>query len=113
MPADCVFCRIVAGELPADILHREEGLIVIRDIKPAAATHVLVIPERHIQDLRALGGPDRELWWRLTGAATTVAGRLGHDDGYRFYVSVGPGGGQTVPHLHIHVLGGAVTRLPQ
>lgn len=113
MPEDCVFCRIVGGELPADVVHREPDLLVIRDINPVAATHVLVIPERHVADLRELEPGDADLWWRLTQTANTVAAKLGHAAGYRFFVSVGSGGGQTVPHLHVHVLGGGMTRLPQ
>ncbi len=113
MPQDCVFCRIVRGELPAEVVHREDGLLAIRDINPVARTHVLVIPDRHIADLRELSAGDADLWWQLTQAASRVAADLGHADGYRFFVSVGPGGGQTVFHLHVHVLGGAMTRLPQ
>ncbi len=112
MPEACIFCRIVRGELPAEVVHREAGLVAIRDIQPVAATHVLVIPERHVADLRGLGPEDADLWWRLTRAANQVAEQLGHTTGYRFYVSVGPGGGQTVFHLHIHVLGGPMARLP-
>jgi len=103
----------VSGELPAEVVHREQGLVAIRDIHPVADTHVLVIPERHVADLRELTSADRDLWWRLTQAANRVAEQLGHSTGYRFFVSVGSGGGQTVFHLHVHVLGGAMTRLPQ
>lgn len=109
---DCVFCRIVAGDLPANVILREDGILAFLDIHPAASTHALVIPERHIEDLRLLAPEDAPLWLRLTSAAHRVAAELGHEDGYRFYVSVGPGGGQTVPHLHVHVLAGEMRRLP-
>ena len=110
MPDDCVFRRIVAGELPANVVLREEGIIAFLDIHPAASTHALVVPERHIDDLRQMD--DAQLWLRLTQAAHKVAEELGHAEGYRFYVSVGAGGGQTVPHLHVHVLAGEMRRLP-
>ncbi len=112
MVEDCVFCRIVAGELPANVVYREDGILAFIDIHPAASTHALVIPERHIEDLRHLTDDDAALWLRLTLAAHHVAEELGHPQGYRFFVSVGPGGGQTVPHLHIHVLAGEMRRLP-
>ncbi|NNM96018.1 MAG: HIT domain-containing protein [Candidatus Dormibacteraeota bacterium] len=112
MSEDCIFCRIVSGDLPAQVIHREEGLLAIMDIHPVAETHALVIPERHISDLRDLMPEDAGLWLRLTQAAHQVALDLGHAQGYRFYVSVGPGGGQSVPHLHIHVMAGAMRRLP-
>jgi histidine triad (HIT) family protein len=77
-----------------------------------AETHVLVIPERHIEDLRQLQEEDAPLWLRLAQVANVVAADLGHEEGYRFYVSVGSAGGQTVPHLHIHVMAGSMRRLP-
>jgi histidine triad (HIT) family protein len=112
MADECIFCRIVAGDLPAQVIHREAGLIAIMDIHPVADTHALVIPERHIEDLRQLETSDADLWLRLTQAAHKVALDLGHPEGYRFYVSVGAGGGQTVPHLHVHVMAGPMRRLP-
>ncbi|HVB53748.1 MAG TPA: HIT domain-containing protein [Candidatus Acidoferrales bacterium] len=112
MPADCLFCRIVAGELPADEVHRERGILAFKDIHPVAETHVLVIPEQHIEDLRQLREEDAALWLRLTQVANEVAADLGHEEGYRFYVSVGSAGGQSVPHLHIHVMAGSMRRLP-
>jgi histidine triad (HIT) family protein len=112
MGSDCLFCRIVAGELPADEVHREPGIIAFKDIHPVAETHVLVIPERHIEDLRQLQEEDAPLWLRLAQVANVVAADLGHEEGYRFYVSVGSAGGQTVPHLHIHVMAGSMRRLP-
>jgi len=110
--SDCLFCRIVAGELPSDQVHSEPGIIAFKDIHPVAETHILVVPEKHIEDLRQLQEEDAELWLRLAQVANEVAADLGHEQGYRFYVSVGPEGGQTVPHLHIHVLAGSMRRLP-
>ena len=112
MTSDCLFCRIVAGELPADEVQREPGILAFKDIHPVAETHVLVIPERHIEDLRQLKEEAAPLWLRLRQVANEVAADLGHEDGYRFYVSVGSAGGQTVPHLHIHVMAGSMRRLP-
>ena len=110
--SECLFCRIVSGELPADVVHREKGIIAFTDIHPVAETHVLVVPERHIDDLRHIQDSDAELWLRMACVANEVAADLGHEQGYRFYVSVGSAGGQTVPHLHIHVMGGSMRRLP-
>ncbi len=112
MAQECVFCRIIAGELPADFVYRGRGVVGFRDIHPVADTHVLVVPEIHIQDLRDLGEEHAGLWLTLAQVANQVARELGHADGYRFYVSVGAAGGQTVPHLHVHVLGGAMRRIP-
>lgn len=110
--SECIFCRIVAGELPSDEVYREPGIIAFKDIHPVAETHVLVVPEKHIEDLRHLQEEDKELWFRISQVANAVALDLGHEQGYRFYVSVGSAGGQTVPHLHVHVMAGSMRRLP-
>lgn len=99
---DCLFCTLVAS---GDHVHAAEGFVAIRDIAPKAETHLLVLPERHIDTLREIGQfPDEEAARMLRFVAETAA-RAGLDD-YRVIVNVGPGGGQTVFHLHWHVLGG-------
>lgn len=99
---DCLFCTLVAG---GDHVHAADGFVAIRDIAPKAETHLLVLPERHIDTLRDIGQfPDEEAARMLRFVAETAA-RAGLDD-YRVIVNVGPGGGQTVFHLHWHVLGG-------
>ena len=106
--ADCLFCRIVAGDIPAKIVKRTDDAVAFRDIDPRAPTHVLVIPTRHLPAVRDARGPDGE---RLLGAllafAAEVAGELGLDaNGYRIVTNTGPDAGQSVDHLHLHVLGG-------
>ena len=104
---DCLFCRIVAGEIPSTRVHDDDLIIAIRDIAPRAPTHILLIPRRHIPsaaDLLETDGP-------LLGRIFRVAGDLAHsegiaDAGYRLVSNVGQWGGQTVDHLHLHLMGG-------
>lgn len=105
--AECLFCRIAAGEVPATIVHRDELVVAIRDIAPRAPTHVLLIPRAHIgsaADLTELDGP-------MLGRLFEVAARVARDEGiaehgYRLVSNVGRWAGQTVEHLHVHLLGG-------
>ncbi len=100
---DCIFCRLVAG---GEHVYAADGFVAVRDIAPKAETHLLVLPERHVPTLRDIGElEDAELGRMLRFVAETAA-RAGLDD-YRVIVNVGPGGGQTVFHLHLHVLGGS------
>ncbi len=106
--ADCLFCRIVAGEVPATMVKRTADAVAFRDIDARAPTHVLVIPTRHVAAVRDASGPDGE---RLLGGllrfAADVAGELGLDaGGYRIVTNTGKDAGQSVDHLHLHVLGG-------
>jgi histidine triad (HIT) family protein len=103
---DCLFCRIVADEIPSDRVYEDDAVIAFRDIAPRAPTHVLVIPRRHVADAHALSGEDDALLGRLFAAARRVADDAGLDRGYRVVTNVGPESGQTVFHLHLHVLGG-------
>jgi histidine triad (HIT) family protein len=106
MTADCLFCRIVAGEIPATTVHDDDLVIAIRDINPQAPTHVLVMPRRHVASVAALTEADAPLLSRLFAVATDLAGSEGLDGGWRLVANVGPDGGQTVDHLHLHLLGG-------
>ena len=104
---DCVFCKIVAGEIPADVLYQDDKVIAFRDINPLAPTHLLIIPKNHIPSLAQL--PDAEL--SLIGDMVNIANRLAKsegiaEDGYRVVINCGKQGGQLVPHLHMHLLGG-------
>ena len=103
---DCLFCRIVAGEVPSDPVHDDDDVIAFRDIAPRAPTHVLVIPRRHIPDVHALTESDGDLLAKLFTAVRQVADAAGLDNGYRVVTNVGPESGQTVFHLHFHLLGG-------
>ncbi|HWH27696.1 MAG TPA: histidine triad nucleotide-binding protein [Mycobacteriales bacterium] len=103
---DCLFCRIVAGEVPADVVHETERTLAFRDIGPQAPTHVLVVPREHHADAAAVVDADPGLLADVMAAAVDVARRAGLDGGYRLVANTGDDGGQTVPHLHVHVLGG-------
>jgi histidine triad (HIT) family protein len=106
--ADCLFCKIVAGEIPAKIVKRSEHAVAFRDIDPKAPTHVLVIPVKHVPAVRDAKGPDGEqLVGRTLAFAADVATDLGLDvGGYRLVTNTGKDSGQSVDHLHFHLLGG-------
>jgi histidine triad (HIT) family protein len=106
-PADCVFCRIVAGAVPADIVLRTEHAVAFRDLNPQAPVHVLVVPRRHIDDAGALGPDDADELADILVAARQVAEAEGiAARGYRLVFNVGEDASNSVPHLHLHVLGG-------
>jgi histidine triad (HIT) family protein len=105
MSGGCIFCRIATGEVPADVVNRADGLIAIRDVAPKADVHVLVMPERHVETLREIDTLGADEAKRLLEFLADTARVLGVDD-YRVIVNVGPGGGQTVFHLHCHLLAG-------
>jgi histidine triad (HIT) family protein len=103
--ADCLFCRIAAGEIPADVVFEDELVIVFRDINPQAPTHVLAIPRRHLDSAAGLTDADGDLLAALFGALRHVA-EAADLQGYRVVSNVGPESGQSVFHLHFHLLGG-------
>lgn len=106
MPSDCLFCRIVAGDDPAEIVGRDEGVVAIRDIFPRAPFHVLILAEQHIQSADDLTDEHAGLLTAAFRLARTVAAEGDTADGYRIATNVGTLGGQAIPHLHLHVLGG-------
>ena len=106
MNAECLFCRIAAGEIPAEVVHSDEEVIVFRDVNPQAPTHVLAIPRRHVGSAQELGSADGGLLGALFGALRATADAEGLGDGYRIVTNVGPAAGQSVEHLHLHLLGG-------
>ena len=104
---DCIFCKIVVGEIPADILYQDEGLIAFPDISPLAPTHLLVIPKKHIPTLADLSQADSALIGEMVNVANQLAREKGiSESGYRLVINSGRQGGQGVPHLHLHLLGG-------
>jgi histidine triad (HIT) family protein len=104
---DCLFCKIVAGEIPATVVHETTSTIAFRDINPQAPTHVVVIPRPHYPDAAALARADPALAAEVLRAAAEVAEAEGvAGAGYRLVFNTGPGAGQTVSHVHCHVLGG-------
>ena len=103
---DCLFCKIVAGDIPSDQVHADETVVAFRDINPRAPTHVLVVPRRHIPDAHALTDDDAPVLAALFAAVRRIADDAGLSNGYRVVTNVGPESGQTVFHLHFHLLGG-------
>lgn len=104
---DCLFCRIVAGELPSTKVEDDDAVLAIRDIAPRAPTHILLLSKRHIDSVTDLTEADGELLGRIFAMAARIARSQGiADDGYRVVTNVGRWGGQSVDHLHFHLLGG-------
>jgi histidine triad (HIT) family protein len=104
---DCLFCSIAAGEVPADLVHEDDLAVAFRDINPQAPTHILVIPRQHIRSAAELTPEHDALWARLLHVAQRLAATEGiAESGYRIVTNVGGNGGQTVDHLHLHLLGG-------
>ena len=105
---DCIFCRISAGEIPAKEVYRSADAVAFHDVNPQAPTHVLVIPTRHLVNAAAADSDEGErLLGRLLRVAVQVAGKLGlTEGGFRLVLNNGKHGGQSVDHLHVHVLGG-------
>ena len=103
----CLFCDIAAGKIPCTEVHSDEKFLAFRDIDPKAPTHILVIPRRHITGLSELQDSDSDLAGELMLTAARIAAGEGLDEeGYRFVINSGQDGGQTVGHLHLHILGG-------
>ena len=106
MPDDCLFCRLVAGEIPATIVRETDDTVAFRDIAPKAPVHVLVVPRAHHADVGALTAADPALASALVAEAAEVARAEGIGDGWRLVFNTGASVGQTVFHVHAHVLGG-------
>jgi histidine triad (HIT) family protein len=105
--ADCLFCRIIAGEIPGTFVYQDERIVALNDINPQAAMHVLVVPRRHIASLNDLSPADDALVGEMTRVAAKIAGEHGHAErGYRTVFNCNADAGQTVFHIHLHVLGG-------
>jgi histidine triad (HIT) family protein len=103
---DCPFCGIVAGTIPADVLHDTEDVLAFRDLNPQAPTHLLIVPKEHLESLEELTDDHGDLLTHLVAAANHLAKTEGLGQGWRLVANVGPQGGQTVFHLHLHLLGG-------
>ncbi|MCK5434478.1 MAG: histidine triad nucleotide-binding protein [Dehalococcoidales bacterium] len=108
---DCVFCKIVAGEIPSDILYQDEEVIAFRDINPIAPTHLLIVSKKHIPSVLHLTDAEAPLIGHMTKVANQLAREYGvAESGYRLVINCGKEGGQLVPHLHMHLLGGRVLK---
>jgi histidine triad (HIT) family protein len=104
---NCIFCRLIKGEIPADIVYRDEHSVAFRDVNPQAPVHLLVIPREHVESLNDVGRSDEQTLGHLLRIAARVANEAGlAESGYRTVINTGADGGQSVFHLHVHVLGG-------
>jgi histidine triad (HIT) family protein len=110
--AKTIFKRIIDREIPADIVFEDDRCLALRDISPQAPTHVLVIPKKEIANLDALTDDDAALMAHMLMVIRNLAKQLGLKDGYRVVLNIGPNGGQTVDHLHFHLLGGRHMQWP-
>jgi histidine triad (HIT) family protein len=111
--AKCLFCKIIAGDVPGDFVHKDDKCVVIRDINPQAPTHVLVIPREHMESLDEASAGDEQLLGHLLRVAARIANQEGlGEGGYRTVINTGAGAGQSVFHIHVHVLGGRALTWP-
>lgn len=106
MSSDCLFCKIIAGSIPANRLYEDEFCIAFPDINPQSPTHLLIVPKLHVASLAKTNGQHTALLGHLVGTAAEIARSQNLDHGYRVVVNTGDNGGQTVNHLHLHLLGG-------
>lgn len=113
MTDNCIFCKIVSGEIPGTIVFRDEDATAFRDINPVAPTHILIVPNKHIDSVGTLEATDERLMGHLFTVARGLAEKEGIDKtGYRLISNTGSDGGQTVPHLHVHLIGGHRMKYP-
>lgn len=111
--ADCLFCKIASGDIPAEHVYEDTEYVAFEDINPQAPAHVLVIPRRHIATLNGVGADDRDLLGGLVEVGSRVAQKLGYgESGYRLVLNCNADAGQTVFHLHLHVLAGRLMHWP-
>lgn len=110
--SDCLFCKIIEKKIPAKIEFEDEKMLVIRDINPQAPHHLLVIPKRHVAKIMDATAADKELFGEMVLCAKNVAKRLGVEEGFRLVFNNGEKAGQSVFHIHLHLLGGRVMSWP-
>lgn len=103
---NCLFCKIVAGEIPSTKVYEDELILAFRDIAPQAPTHILVVPKTHVADMNGINGENSAVIAHIFEAIPRIAGAEGLDKGYRVVSNCGEHAGQTVHHLHFHILGG-------
>jgi histidine triad (HIT) family protein len=109
---DCLFCKIIAGQIHTKKVYEDEHIFAFEDINPQAPTHVLIIPKKHVRGLKEAEKEDAELIGRLHLAAAEIGRQRGIEDGYRTVLNVGPKSGQSVFHMHVHLIGGRDMRWP-
>ena len=104
--SDCIFCKIVAGQIPAKKVYEDEDILAFNDINPARPVHVLVIPNKHITSLATATAEDTPVLGKMLAVANRIATEQGSPDGFRVIINTGRVGNQEVPHLHLHIVGG-------
>jgi histidine triad (HIT) family protein len=109
---DCLFCRILRGDIPSKKVYEDEQTYAFEDIHPQAPTHLLVVPKKHIRGLKEAAPEDAEIIGRCHLVAAQLARQRGIEHGYRTVLNVGPGAGQSVFHLHVHLIGGRPLHWP-
>lgn len=109
---DCLFCRIAAGAIPAERIYEDDLVLAFPDINPQAPQHVLIIPKQHLTSTKEAVSEHTPMLGQLLATAAQVAANKGLSDGYRLVINTGPDGGQTVNHLHLHLLGGRPMHWP-
>jgi histidine triad (HIT) family protein len=109
---NCLFCRIISGEIPTKKVHEDQHVFAFEDIDPKAPTHVLIVPKKHFAGLKEAQAADAEVIGRCHLAAAQIARSRNIENGYRTVVNVGPGAGQSVFHLHVHLIGGRALGWP-
>jgi histidine triad (HIT) family protein len=110
---DCIFCKIIAGDIPSTNVYRDQQVTAFRDITPAAPTHILILPNKHIESINVLAQGDEQLIGHLFTAAKQISAQEGiAEDGYRLVINTNAHAGQTVFHIHLHLLGGAPMQHP-
>jgi histidine triad (HIT) family protein len=113
MTQSCVFCKIISNEAKAELVYRDDQVTAFRDIHPVAPTHILIVPNKHIESVSTLEVEDEQLMGHLFTVARKLADEAGiSKGGYRLITNTGPDGGQTVFHLHVHLIGGHRMRHP-
>jgi histidine triad (HIT) family protein len=111
--SECLFCKIGAGEIPADVVHASDRVVAFRDVNPKAPTHILIIPKDHLDSVASVTEDEADLIAELVMVAAHLARSEGIDgSGWRLVTNVGPDAGQSVPHLHLHLLGGRAMGWP-
>ena len=111
--SDCIFCKIIKGEIPSTNVFRDEQVTAFRDLNPVAATHILLVPNKHIDSINTLTNKDEQLIGHLFTAAKQIAAQEGiAEGGYRLIINTNAHAGQTVFHIHLHLLGGAPMKHP-
>jgi histidine triad (HIT) family protein len=111
---DCLFCKIIAGEIPSANVYKDNDIVAFKDINPSAPVHVMIVPVKHIVSLASMGEKETPIVGKMAAAANKIAKDLGlAEKGYRLIINSGPEGGQVIQHLHMHLLGGRTLKWEQ